>query len=164
MLPTNPLGKHSLFHSLLIYMQFVHSSIINQASARTFIYDISKDSWKEGPGLNQERLHHDCAALTDNQGRITAVLVAGGSDPPNGSVKTTEILQVNEGTWTYGATFITSVGGGSRVVRSRNKNFMAYVLAGYGSSKIYGLNRTTNAWQVVGNTKEGHYNFDAVLV
>lgn len=68
-------------------------------SPKTFILDIDKKEWSEGPELNHGRYYHSCACLK-NQGEVRGVVVAGGWNSTR--LRSVEILNLEENVWRLG--------------------------------------------------------------
>jgi len=72
--------------------------------ARTFILDITKCSWTEGPPLNAGRNFHSCARITVAVNPpVTGTIVVGGFNTPSTGEFRSEFLPDNNSTWLLGS-------------------------------------------------------------
>ena len=115
-----------------------------------------------GPSLKTARYNHGCAWIRNN-----SIIVAGGFGYAN-LATSSEILKIGDRQWTNGPDIEESAFE-NRVVMSNRKDYVALSLGGTGlndgpTSRIYGLNRHSNEWQVLGNVNGHRYSGSVVNV
>ena len=66
----------------------------------TWIYDVTGDSWSPGPEMTTARSKHVCKLITDCDGSDKVVVVGG--DGEMGGMNSTEIYDINSGSWSAG--------------------------------------------------------------
>merc|ERR1719328_312735 len=117
----------------------------------TWIYNIVKKDWTEGPKLNEKRYHHAC--LVDEETR-TIHIMGGYGD--NGRLKSTEKWTFGTDAWISGANLPEAVSS-SAAVSSNSEETIGYLVAGltnYGvTSKVWSLRRRDTMWIEDGTKK-----------
>ena len=127
----------------------------------TWILNVKTNTMTQGPSLNTGRYYHGCARLNDG-----SIIVAGGLSKNQWHIiDSTEILKIGEHEWKPGPHLPERVSR-YKLVKSQRKDYVAYGLGGEtkiflgqryrytSSSKIYGLHRGTNEWQLIGNMEK----------
>ena len=74
----------------------------DKLSNKTYILDITKNFWEEGPALQQERSHFSCGRIkTDKNSSGFSIIVVGGWTGTN-RLTSTEVFDAANGTWRPG--------------------------------------------------------------
>merc|ERR1719414_1617991 len=89
----------------------------------TWIYNIVKKDWTEGPKLNEKRYNHAC--LVDEETR-TIHIMGGYGD--NGRLKSTEKWTFGTDAWIFGASLPKAIGF-SAAVTSNSEETIGYLIA-----------------------------------
>merc|ERR1719245_1047460 len=111
----------------------------------TWIYNVVKKDWTEGPKLNEKRDDHAC--LVDEETRTIHIM--GGYDG-YGSLKSTEKCIFGTDSWVVGASLPEAVYY-SAAVSSNSEEIIGYLVGGepyYGatSRKVWSLRRRDMLW------------------
>jgi len=109
----------------------------------TWIYNVVKKDWTEGPKLNEKRYAHAC--LVDEETRTIHIM--GGWN--NGYLKSTEKWTFGRDAWISGAS-LPEVAERSAAVNSNSEGTIGYLVAGRTkngySSKVWSLRRRDMRW------------------
>jgi len=110
----------------------------------TWIYNVVKKDWSEGPKLNEKRYDHAC--LVDEETRTIHIM---GGKGDNGRLKSTEKWIFGTDAWISGASLPEAVRY-SAAVSSNSEETIGYLVAGYTdngySSKVWSLRRRDMRW------------------
>ena len=83
------------------WSEIVGGSFVTEYYNDTWLYDVAADTWSEGPQMAIPRQQHSCKLITDCDGN-KQVVVVGGEVSPGQKTNSTEIYDVNSGTWSEG--------------------------------------------------------------
>jgi len=110
----------------------------------TWIYNVVRKDWTEGPKLNEKRSSHAC--LVDEE-RSTIHVIGGDGD--NGFLKSTEKWTFGTDAWVSGANLPETVQY-SAAVNSNSEETIGYLVAGLTynriTSKVWSLRRRDMKW------------------
>merc|ERR1719367_1070959 len=111
----------------------------------TWIYNVVKKDWTEGPKLNEKRGYHAC--LVDEE---TSTIHVMGGWCNNGYLKSTEKWIFGTDSWISGASLPEAVYR-SAAVNSNSEETIGYLVAGanengIASSKVWSLRRSDMRW------------------
>merc|ERR1712038_485217 len=118
----------------------------------TWIYNVVKKDWTEGPKLNEKRYYHAC--LVDEDTRT--VHIVGGHNHQYERLKSTEKWIYGTDSWISGADLPETVVG-SAAVTSNSEETIGYLVAGDtdngATSKVWSLRRRDMMWIEDGTKK-----------
>ena len=69
---------------------------------QTFLYNVTGDSWSQGPSMSENRWGHTCQLITDANGDKKVLAVSGKSGSPEVFTNSVDIFDVTNRTWTLG--------------------------------------------------------------
>ena len=120
------------------------------------MYSIDTDEWTEGAATATARVAPGCCEIKDNAGNIVKILVAGGhlgTAPP--FLKTTEIYDVAQKTWTNGPDLDTEIWNLRLITAPPGSNYAAYMLTGVHGTEdqkgIHVISKDLKEWTKLGN-------------
>ena len=111
-----------------------------------YLYDISKDEWKQLAPLKRGRHSHSCTIV--NYLSSTAVLVCGGVDRSD-----CELYDPAKNKWNAGPSLPTTLEGSSMISASSGSSYSAFILGGYYygySNVIYGVHKEVSSVERLG--------------
>ena len=112
---------------------------ILQYSAKTFVYNVDKNSWFNGPSMSTDRQRHSCAEVRDRYGKITKIVVAGGYDSGRQNLWTTEIYDVGSNVWYNGPSMPSYNSAGYMVTAPPSSKYSVILSGGRGGNPQGGL-------------------------
>lgn len=112
---------------------------ILQYSAKTFVYNVDKNSWFNGPSMSTDREKHSCAEVRDAHGKITKIVVAGGYDSGFQDLWTTEIYDVGSNIWYNGPSLPSYNSAGYMVTAPPSSKYSVILSGGRGGNPQGGL-------------------------
>ena len=128
--------------------------------SRTYLYSIDTDEWTEGEATTTARVDSACCEIKDDAGDIVKILVAGGHccGLSEGTLKSTEIYDVAQKTWTNGPDLPTEIFWPRSVTAPPGSNYAAYTLTGVHGTEdqkdIYGISKDLTEWTKLGSIQK----------
>lgn len=141
-------------------------------TAKTWIFEPSKNTWTEGPALKQKRYLHGCFTVKDKNQIINEIYVTGGHcNGCGGQLASTEQLSLNGPTddweWSNSQNLPHGIMNINAAVESREGEYMGYNVGGYKDKivdTVYGLRKTDNGlvWEELSKLKLPTYYHSVV--
>ena len=120
------------------------------------MYSIDTDEWSEGAATTTARVASACCEIKDDAGNIIKVLVAGGHvGTASPFLKSTEIYDVAQKTWTNGPDLDTEMTNSRLITAPPISSYAAYILTGvHGTDDqkdIHGISKDLTEWTKLGS-------------
>ena len=108
-----------------------------------------------------------CCEIKDDAGQITKILVAGGYSGTE-KLKTTEIYDLSQETWTSGPDFNSKIHNSRLVSAPSGSSYAAYIMTGLRDTNkqkdINGISRDLSHWRKLGSIERERTATTVIMV
>ena len=133
---------------------------------QTWILNTKSGTWTQGPSMRLKRSYHGCFSVKTNN-TITEIYVIGGIIQQSGAAVSTEVLNVQNLTWSDGPSLPFGMYG-LKAVASVQDEYVGFVVGGNGNGEplntIFGLKKSNKnlSWIEIGRTNMMRYHHAVV--
>ena len=135
--------------------------------SKTYLYSIDIDTWMEGASMITPRVGAACCEIKDDDGQTTKILVAGGYSGTE-KLKTTEIYDLSQETWTSGPAIDSRIHNSRLVTAPFGSSYAAYILTGLRDTNnqkdINGISKDLSRWTKLGSIERERTATTVIMV